>query len=183
VPRGFLFAVKASRYLAHLKRLRDPADPLQRLLSRARRLEGTLGPGLFQLPGHFQLDIERLDVFLAALTRQRHVQGLRSALEVRHPSWLDRAALDLLENAGVALCLADWKTLPVTDVVTADFVYVRRHGASRRYAGSYPLAALREDARRIRAWRRGGRDVCVYFNNDQRAYAVQNALKLLKLSR
>ncbi|MGH7277407.1 MAG: DUF72 domain-containing protein, partial [Candidatus Rokuibacteriota bacterium] len=133
VPAGFVFAVKGSRFLTHLKRLNNPAPALRRFLPRARRLGDTLGPVLFQLPGHFHLNLERLDAFLAALARQRHVPGLRTVLEVRHPSWLARAVLDRLEKAGVALCLSDWKTLRVTDVITADFVYVRRHGTTRRY--------------------------------------------------
>jgi uncharacterized protein YecE (DUF72 family) len=182
VPAGFVLAVKASRYLTHLKRLKDPAPPLRLLLGRARRLGDTLGPVLFQLPAHFHLDLERLDGFLAALARQRHVPKLRGVLEVRHASWLDPRVIDRLEEAGVALCLADWRELPVSDVVTADFVYVRRHG-TRRYGGSYPLGWLEDDARRIGRWRRQGRDVYVYFNNDHRAHAVRNALTLMELCR
>jgi uncharacterized protein YecE (DUF72 family) len=180
VPEGFVFAVKASRFLTHIKRLRQPADPLRRFLGRARRLEGALGPVLFQLPRHFHADIDRLDRFLAALGRQRYVRDLRAVLEVRHPSWLEPPVVARLERANVALCLADWPELRVTDVVTADFVYVRRHGRVR-YGGSYPESSLRDDARRIRGWQREGRDVYVYFNNDGGAFAVRNALTLRAL--
>jgi uncharacterized protein YecE (DUF72 family) len=178
VPETFLFAVKASRYLTHMKKLREPARPLRLLLGRARRLGPTLGPVLFQLPPNFHLSLERLDDFLGALARQRLVPGLRAVLEVRHPSWLDPEATRRLATAGVALCLADG-TLPVSGPLTADFVYVRRHGVPG--AGDYPEAALRADARRIRQWRREGRDVYVYFNNDWRGYAVKNARRLREL--
>src|SRR5215813_11418681 len=111
VPSGFTFAVKASRYLTHFRKLKRPADPLRRLLVRARRLRPKLGPVLFQLPGNFRADLPRLDV-----------------------------------------CLADWRECPVHDVITADFVYVRRHGTRRRYGGSYSEGELRGDARAIRGW-------------------------------
>jgi uncharacterized protein YecE (DUF72 family) len=182
-PRDFVFAVKASRYLTHLRRLKRPADPLRRLLTRARRLEGNLGPVLFQLPGNFPADLSRLDRFLAVLGRQRHVPRLRAVLEVRHPSWLEAAVVDRLRDANVALCLADWRECPVRDVITADFVYVRRHGTRRRYGGSYSDAQLRQDAAAIHRWRQPDLDVYVYFNNDGNAAAVRNATRLRALLR
>jgi uncharacterized protein YecE (DUF72 family) len=176
-PPGFVFAVKASRYLTHIRRLRAPSAPLALFLRRARRLETTLGPVLFQLPGHFHLNLQRLEDFLEALGRQRLVPGLRAVLEVRHPSWLVPEALVMLTRAGVALCLTDWRDAPVERVLTADFVYVRRHGSPKPY-GRYPEHMLRADARRIRAWLTGGRDVYIYFNNDARGHAVENAQRL-----
>ncbi|MBI4611794.1 MAG: DUF72 domain-containing protein, partial [Candidatus Rokubacteria bacterium] len=181
VPKGFVCAVKASRYITHIKRLKDPEEPLGTFLARARLLEHALGPVLFQLPGNFHADLLRLDHFLDALARQRFVQGLRAVLEVRHPSWLERQATDRLATAGVALCLADWAECPVEGPVTADFVYVRRHGTSVRYGGSYPTRRLKEDARQIGGWLREGRDVYVYFNNDEAAFAVQDSRRLLEL--
>lgn len=181
VPAGFVFAVKASRFLTHVKRLRDPERPLALLLRRARYLGDHLGPVLFQLPATFHLDLDRLDAFLDALRRQRLVPGLRAALEVRHPSWLDATVFSRLRDAGVALCLADWDEVPVRDVVTANFVYVRRHGSSRRYGGRYPETALRRDAEAALASARAGRDVYEYFNNDAQAYAVANARRLREL--
>ena len=109
--------------------------------------------------------------------------GLRAVLEVRHASWLAPEVTERLARANVALCLHDWRECPVRDVVTADFVYVRRHGAARRYGGSYPRRLLAADAADLRAWRRQGRDVYVYFNNDDRAFAVHNALALIDLAR
>jgi uncharacterized protein YecE (DUF72 family) len=178
VPPGFLFAVKASRYLTHLKRLREPRAPLDRLLRRVRPLARTLGPVLFQLPPQFHADLPRLATFLRVLGRQPHLPGLRVALEVRHPSWLVPETIDLLRKAGVALCLHDSRALAVTGPITAEFVYVRRHGHPGRRHGAYPAAALRADARRIRKWLGDGLDVYVYFNNDGGGAAVSDALGL-----
>jgi uncharacterized protein YecE (DUF72 family) len=183
VSSRFLFAVKASRFLTHLKKLRDPRDPLRRMLTHARHLGPTLGPVLFQLPGFLRADLARLDAFLLALDRQRYVPRLRAALEVRHPSWLEEPVIARLRDANVALCFHDWRELPVTGPVTADFVYVRRHGtAPERYHGSYTEAMLRSDARAVRAWRRAGLDVYVYFNNDFEGHAWDNALRLRRLA-
>jgi uncharacterized protein YecE (DUF72 family) len=182
VPPGFVFAVKASRYLTHMRKLDHPAEPLRRLLTRARRLGETLGPVLFQLPGNLRVDVPRLDRFLSALDRQRWVPRLRAVLEVRHPSWLCPAVLRRLHEANVALCLADWRDCPVTDEVTADFVYVRRHGWGRRYGGLYPPSRIAADAADVARWRRRGLDVFVYFNNDGEGAAVGNALRLRALT-
>jgi uncharacterized protein YecE (DUF72 family) len=127
----------------------------------------------------FHANVERLDGLLRALDRQRQVSAVRVALEVRHPSWLEDAVVKRLESAGVALCLADWRDVPVTAPLTADFVYVRRHGYGRR--GSYTRRALEADAQAIRGWRDEGRDVYVYFNNDWKAFAVKNARMLRTL--
>ena len=167
-----------------MKKLKNPRDPLRRMLLRARHLGPTLGPVLFQLPGFLRADLPRLDAFLLALDRQRHVRPLRAVLEVRHASWLEHPVLTRLQEASVALCFHDWREQPVTAPVTADFVYVRRHGTSpRRYHGSYTEAMLRKDARDIRAWMREGLDVYVYFNNDFEGHAWRNALTLKRLLR
>ena len=182
VPSDFLFAVKASRFLTHMKKLRNPRDPLRRMLLRARRLGPTLGPVLFQLPAFLRADHDRLDEFLLALDRQRYVRPLRAVLEVRHVSWLDPAVIDRLREANVALCFHDWREQPVSAPVTADFIYVRRHGTSpRRYHGAYTPAMLRADAARVREWLRAGLDVYVYFNNDFHGHAWRNALALRTL--
>jgi uncharacterized protein YecE (DUF72 family) len=181
VGTDFVFAVKASRYLTHLRRLKAARAPLDRLLRRVRPLGPTLGPVLFQLPPNFHADVRRLRAFLEALARQRHVTGLRAVLEVRHASWRSPETIDLLDKAGVALCLHDTRLQTVTGPITADFVYVRRHGTSPRYRGSYPEARLKSDAAEIRRWLGGGLDVYVYFNNDGGGAAIRNALRLRQI--
>jgi len=179
VPRGFVFAVKASRFLTHLKRLKAPARSLGLFLRRARWLQEALGPVLFQLPEQFHANPGRLDHFLTVL--RRHAPALRVTLEVRHASWLTPSTFERLARANVALCLHDWRVCPVAGPVTADFVYVRRHGTTHKYGGSYSDALLRGDARAIRRWLADGRDVYVYFNNDGGGAAVRNALRLHEL--
>jgi len=181
VPDDFVFAVKASRFLTHLKRLKAPTPPLDRLLRRVRPLGPTLGPVLFQLPQQFHANLPRLAHFLRALGRQRLVPGVRAVLEVRHGSWLVPETFDLLRKANVALCFHDARAQPVTEPVTADFVYVRRHGTAARYHGAYTETMLRDDAARVRDWLEDGLDVYVYFNNDGGGAAVRNALRLREL--
>lgn len=124
------------------------------------------------------MSLERLDGLLRALSHQRWVPGLRAVLEVRHPSWLVPEVFERLERGNVALCCHDWRSVPVTAPVTADFVSVRRHGPRRRYKGRLRERRLRADARGVRAGRREGRDVYVYFNNEGGGAAVRNALTL-----
>jgi uncharacterized protein YecE (DUF72 family) len=181
VPEDFVFAVKASRFLTHLKRLRAPTAPLDRFFRRVKPLGPTLGPVLFQLPAQFRVNLPRLERFLRALQRQRHVAGVRAVLEVRHASWLVPETFDLLRKASVALCFHDARAQVVTEPVTAGFVYVRRHGTGGRDHGSYTEAMLRADARRVRGWLADGLDVYVYFNNDGGAAAVKNARRLREL--
>jgi uncharacterized protein YecE (DUF72 family) len=173
VPTSFVFAVKASRYLTHMKRLRDPSEPIGRLFERASALGPTLGPVLYQLPASVERDIERLDRFLEALpVSKRHV------FEFRHPSWYTDATFTCLERHGAALCLHDMAGSAIAEPQVGPFVYVRFHGASGRYHGSYANDALERCSRRIAAAARNGRDVFVYFNNDVDASAVRNAMTL-----
>jgi len=104
-----------------------------------------------------------------------------AVLEIRHPSWLTPPVCEQLRRAGVALCLRDWPEAPVADVLTADFVDIRRHGPSKCYGSRYTDAALGAEADRIRRWLERGHDVYVYFNNDARAHTVDNALGLMRL--
>ena len=180
VPEHFVFAVKASRFLTHIKRLREPGPPLTLFMRRAKGLGAAQGPILFQLPERFHLSLERLDGFLAALAR-RKIRG--AVLEVRHPSWLIEPVFERLKRANVALCVHDWRAQPVTGPITADFVYVRRHGTRRRYGGSYSERMLRQDATLVQGWVAEGKNVFVYFNNDGRAAAVRNAERLVELVR
>ena len=181
VDGRFLFAVKASRYLTHLKRLKAPAPPLDRFFRRVRPLGATLGPVLFQLPPQFQANLPRLERFLRALGRQRLLPDVRATLEVRHASWLVPETFERLREANVALCFHDARVQPVAEPVTADFVYVRRHGTAPRYHGSYTDRMLEADAARIAGWLDGGLDVYVDFNNDGGGAAVRNALRLREM--
>jgi uncharacterized protein YecE (DUF72 family) len=167
-PKNFIFAVKASRFVTHIKRLKDPEEPLNLFFSHAKHLGKSLGPVLFQLPPRFQVNLERLEVFLKALKRRS-----RYAIEVRDETWLAPDVFELLRRFRVALCLADWQDLHVTGPVTADFVYVRRHHGPLN--GNYGKRHLNRDVRQIQEWLGKGLDVYVYFNNDLHGNAVRNA--------
>ncbi len=180
-PANFRFALKASRFITHIKRLLEPERSAAEFLRRAAGLGEKRGPVLFQLPPSGRVSLPRLQAFLAYLTRQRILQNLQSVFEFREPSWLVPEVQRLLEKANAALCLADWPDLAVEGPVTASFVYIRRHGAGGLYAGAYPREALRREADRIKDWLAEGRSVFVYFNNDAEANAVRDALTLREL--
>lgn len=181
-PPGFVMAVKASRYLTHLKRLRDPAAPLRLLFERAGRLGPCLGPVLYQLPPTMTCDVGRLEGFLDALPRRVGRRPIRHVVEFRNPTWYVRDVFDRLERAGVAICLHDKAGSGISDPGAGPFVYVRFHGPTGAYGGSYDEATLSNWAARLRGWRRGGRDVYAYFNNDIDGHAVENARALRRLA-
>jgi uncharacterized protein YecE (DUF72 family) len=194
-PPGFTLTIKASRYLTHLKRLIDPAAPLERMFQRALALGPRLGPVLYQLPPRFNCNLDRLTTFFEALPRRAadvptgdeepkrpRTPPLRHAIEFRDPSWYAPGVFALLARHRVALCLHDktgseWLGDPV-----GPFVYLRFHGTSGHYSGSYPDAALAEWAARLRGWRAAGLDVYAYFNNDVGGAAVKNAQTLIRLT-
>jgi uncharacterized protein YecE (DUF72 family) len=174
-PPGFLYAVKASRYLTHLKKLKDPEDPLERFFERAGRLRETLGPVLYQLPPRWHVNLPRFEHFLAALP-----QGYSHVIEFRDASWLINDVFQLMERHHVAHCIHDMHPLQVPLRITAPPVYVRLHGDPAS-GGDYQHAALEAWARRIDDWRSQRLDVFVYFNNDIGGYALENARTLRKL--
>lgn len=172
VPDGFCFAVKASRYLTHVRRLRDPAEPLERLWSRARRLGSRFGPVLYQLPPRWKPNHERLATFLAALPE--HPQ----AVEFRDPAWYGPMTFALLREARVALCLHDMAGSATRPEPVGPMVYLRFHGAGQRYGGRYPSQRLAAWADRIAGWAADGLPVWAYFNNDIGGHAVRDADRL-----
>ncbi|KXK05649.1 MAG: hypothetical protein UZ03_NOB001000781 [Nitrospira sp. OLB3] len=172
-PPGFCFAVKASRYLTHWKKLQEPAEAVERLLEAAGGLGRKLGPILFQLPPRWHCNVERLRQFLAVLPR-----GRRYSIECRDPSWHTSEVYGLLERHRVSFCIFELGGLRSPAPVTADHVYLRLHGPGEKYQGSYAPAALAAWAGRIRQWSKAGLAVYCYFDNDQAAYAVQNARAL-----
>jgi uncharacterized protein YecE (DUF72 family) len=175
VPTDFVMAVKASRFLTHMKRLRDPGEPLARLFSRADALDGRLGPVLYQLPGTFHIDLVRLDAFLNALPRTWKRKRVRHVMEFRHPSWYVRDTFSLLAKRGIALCLHDKQGSEIAEPFVGPFVYIRFHGTSGHYSGSYSAEALDRWAHRIAEQAQDGRPAFAYFNNDPDAVATLNA--------
>lgn len=173
-PPGFVMAVKASRYLTHMKRLKDPEEPVARLMDAASGLGDKLGPVLLQLPPNLRADPGRLEACL-----RRFPGHVRLAVEPRHPSWWTGEVRAVLERRGAALCWADRLGRPLTPLWrTADWLYLRFHEGAATPWPSYGDQALRSWARRLS----GSGDAYVYFNNDPGGAAVRNALRFMKLA-
>jgi uncharacterized protein YecE (DUF72 family) len=172
-PAEFLFAVKASRYLTHMKKLKDPEEPLQRLMERAAGLDEKLGPILFQFPGQWRVNLGRFDHFLDAL---RGYPGHRYAFEFRHASWLVPEVYAMVEKAGGALCLPVHPKMPLDIRLTAPWTYIRMH--SGQFATGYTEEELAVWAGRVQAFLHAGNDVYIYFNNDPEGWALRNADRL-----
>lgn len=179
VPDDFRFAVKASRFITHIRRLKDCQEPVERFLGRARALSEHLGPVLYQMPPNFHRNERNeavLTDFLATLPRD-----IRHVFEFRHDSWFNAEVFALLRLHNVGFCafhMVDWQT-PME--ATTDFAYMRFHGSGALYGGCYDEAELRHWAGHFRALPEDVQDVYVYFNNDAYGFAVQNARELTQL--
>ncbi len=176
VPPGFVFAAKASRFITHMKKLREPQRTLPPFLRRIERLGEHLGPILFQMPPRWHRNLARLADFLAALP-----PGHRYACEWRDPDWWHGEVRALMARHGVAWCCFDLAGLRSPRWLTADFAYVRLHGPDGPYQGSYSDAQLADWAGQLRQWAAEGRDVYCYFDNDAQAHAVRDAQRLRAL--
>jgi uncharacterized protein YecE (DUF72 family) len=173
-PPDFLFAAKTSRFITHRKRLREPEVHIPIFFGRIFALAPKLGPLLIQLPPSFALDLPRWQAFAERLPPHRYV------LEARHESWWCEPLWQDLRRRNIAFCLYHLAGRQTPEVLTADFVYVRLHGPGAAYQGSYDRAALDLWAGRARDWRAAGRDVFVYFDNDEKAHAAEDARRLLE---
>ena len=176
-PADFLFAVKMSRYVTHVKRLRELSPSLELFYSRIAPLVRSekLGPVLWQLPPTFRRDDRRLVETLALLPQGRH------AFEFRHPSWFDPVVIELLRAHDVALVVADRPEIRgfQTHELTADWTFVRFHAGTRGRRGNYSETELREWGSRLRSW--PVNECYVYFNNDWEGFAPRNASRLRRL--
>lgn len=173
VPVGFVFAVKASRYLTHVRRLREPGEPLDRLWSRAGRLGHHLGPVLYQLPPRWLPNVERLDAFLRAVP-----PDATQAIEIRDRRWYRADVLGAIATSSVSLCLHDMPGSEPPLQPVGPIAYVRFHGAGERYGGAYSPQRLRAWADRMVGWAEDGRPVWAFFNNDRDGHAVLDADRL-----
>ena len=177
VPKNFIFALKASRFITHMKKLKAPKTSSKKLFNRMERLKETLGPILFQLPPGWARNDERLAKFLRSLpARHQYV------FEFRDPSWLTPEVYDPLKEHNAAFCIHDFRGERTPREITADFTYVRMHGPRKAaYSGSYPTRVLKEWGEQIQQWQDELKDIYVYFNNDAEGNAIKNALKLREI--
>lgn len=175
-PKNFRFAVKGSRFITHIKRLKDPADSLKILFSRANELKEKLSVVLWQLAPQFKLNMERLEKFVKILS---NIAPCRQAFEFRHPSWFCEDVYKILKKADIPICMADYPECSKGAPDLASFLYIRRHGTSGfLYGGCYSEEQLRQDADFIKAKKK---DCYIYFNNDACGFAVKNASRLKEI--
>ncbi|NPV60787.1 MAG: DUF72 domain-containing protein [Actinobacteria bacterium] len=177
VPPGFVFAVKASRFITHLKKLRETGEAVATFLEHAGHLDGKLGPILFQLPPRWKANQIRLEEFIASLP-----EGRRYAFEFRDQSWFCDGVYRILEAHGCALCIASSPSFPSAKRVTAGFSFLRFHGGEVLYGSKYSRGELRKWAAFARSLLERDIDVYAYFNNDAFGYAVEDAALFRELA-
>ena len=176
VPDHFIFGCKASRYITHMKKLKDPTPSLSSFFEKIHLLGDQLGPILFQLPPRWHADPKRLEKFLECLPKPG-----RCAFEFRDATWFTPEILDLLAGHNAAFCIYDLSGRCSPLKMTADFIYLRLHGPDSAYQGSYSDDVLATWAMRLLAWRDGGRDAYCFFDNDEKGFAAANAQRLATL--
>jgi uncharacterized protein YecE (DUF72 family) len=176
VPSNFIFSVKASRFITHMKKLNAVSDSVETFLDHAIGLKEKLGPILFQLPPGWKPNLERLENFLQILPKKQ-----RFTFEFRNHFWYMPEVYDLLKKYNAAFCIyeLDGHLSPLE--ITADFVYIRLHGPGAKYQGSYTEETLQGWADRCKEWAKN-KDVYIYFDNDQEGYAAFNAQRLIALT-
>ncbi len=174
VKRDFVFSVKASRYITHMKKLKDPEAGLSRFLPIVKALGKNLGPVLFQLPPKWNCNADRLKQFLEVLDGYEH----QWVFELRNRSRLNDEVLKLLSDYGAALCIYDMEQEVSPKEITTDFTYVRLHGPGDKYHGEYDTQALAGWAGAFSSWAAKGIRVYCYFDNDEQGFAPRDALRL-----
>lgn len=172
-PADFVFSVKASRYITHMKKLKEVEASISKLLSLVSLLGDKLGPILFQLPPRWTCNEERFSSFLEILPA-----GFRYTFEFRDKSWLNSRVYGLLTRFNAAFCIYELNGFLAPKEVTADFVYVRLHGPDGPYRGSYSRTTLAAWAGMFMYWSNQGRDIYCFFDNDENGYAATNASEL-----
>jgi uncharacterized protein YecE (DUF72 family) len=172
-PDDFVFCVKASRYITHVKKLNEPKDSVGKFMSRAQKLGDKLGPVLYQIPPNLHKNAERLEEFLKVLP-----QGVENFVEFRHKSWLCDEIYKLLDEYNVGFCIHDLADGWCEKVITGKKIYLRFHGASGKYEGSYSDEQLEEWAKWIKKQESKVDHIYAYFNNDVNAQAIKNSRSL-----
>jgi len=179
-PRTFIFVLKGSRFITHVKRLKDPKDPLRIFFEQSAPLKTKTGAVLWQFPPQMKYDLKRLEGFVSALKKYKKPYHV---FEFRNENWINDDVFALIRENKMSVCHADWPEFQREIPDDFPFLYIRRHGPTSGilYAACYPEKQLREDAAKIKSWAKQEKDVFVYFNNDAAGYAVKNAQRLKEL--
>ncbi len=173
-PPQFSFSLKGSRFITHVKKLKDVELPLFTFFNTTAPLMEKLEVVLWQLPPNFRINMRNLEDFIEALKPF----NVRHAFEFRHKSWMNKKVFKMLAEANIAVCMADWPEFISDLPLTADFVYMRRHGEGGSYSTNYTTEQLKKDAKRIASYLKRNKDVYIFFNNDANGYAPKNAMEL-----
>jgi uncharacterized protein YecE (DUF72 family) len=175
-PKGFTFSVKASKFITHIKRLKDVGENVKLFMKHILLFKDKLGVILFQLPPSMKKDTELLKEFLSLLE-----QNKRYTIEFRNESWFSKDVYNILEENNVAFCISDTPRYPYAEVITANFSYIRLHGHTELYASNYTEEQLKHYAGLIKKLNKTNIPVYLYFDNDFEGYAVKNALQIIKM--
>jgi len=180
-PENFTFVVKGSRFITHIKKLKDCEEPLRLFFNNVEGLKDKLGVVLWQLPPNLKINQEKLEAFCKSISRLRVSRSTRHAFEFRHPSWFSEDIYGILRKYGFSLCIAHSDRWPCQEVATSDFVYFRFHGGENLYSSNYSEEELRDWASKVKHWMAKRKDIYAYFNNDAHGFAVRNALRFKEL--
>ncbi len=175
-PKNFVFSVKASRFITHIRRLKDAEDSVKKFLEKAELFGEKLGVILFQLPPSLKKDTSLLSDFVKTLNKDK-----KYAFEFRHKTWLSDDVYEILKENNIAFCISDTPRYPYAEKITANFSYIRLHGHTQLYASEYTKKQLEHYANLILENNKNGISFYVYFDNDFYGYAVKNALELKRL--
>jgi uncharacterized protein YecE (DUF72 family) len=174
-PQDFYFVAKGSRFITHIKKLKDIQGPLGLFFKNAAGLGDKLVTVLWQFPPSFKKDIKLLEDFIKLLRKKK----IRQAFEFRNESWFVRDVYELLKRYNFCLCIAHSKRFPCIKELTSDFLYLRFHGGESLYSSNYSDKELRNWAEFARRFK--GKDTLAFFNNDAQGFAVKNALRFKEL--
>lgn len=177
-PPQFSFCLKGSRFITHIKKLKDVDLPVITFFNTTSPLMEKLEVVLWQLPPNFVANMKSLGDFIEAVKVYLERYPVRHAFEFRHKSWLNKKVFKLLSDSNIAVCMADWPKFIDELPITADFVYIRRHGEAGSYSTNYSTEQIKKDAKRIKNYLSLGKDVYIFYNNDASGYAAKNAMEL-----
>lgn len=176
-PADFIFSCKANRYITHYKKLEDVRETVEKLIHAFSNFEQKLGPILFQFPPYWPVDLPCLQKFITELP-----QKYLYTFEFRHKSWFCEGLYELLDTHQMALCFYDHKAYQSPEIVTSQFIYMRMHGPSENaYQGAYEEETLTKYAQKFISWQKEGKAIYCYFDNDEKANAPKDALRLKEM--
>lgn len=180
VPKGFLFCPKMSRFLTHMKKLKDPEEPLERFFGIFEPMKHMMGPVLLQLPARFKFNYHRAEHLYQLM--KKHYLKYEFVMEVRHDTWLKEDSLTLMTKYDVGLVISQsGDRFPYSEMVTAKNIYIRFHGPGQLYASSYTDTMLKDFARKFTNWEKEGHVIWAFFNNDIHGYAIVDGKRLQNL--